>query len=421
MTSIPSLKLLFLLPFPPDLKGTHGGSRATAAIVDMLSRQHEVHVLYLSDPAGAEPGELPGGCARMEAVPAGRVNRRRSLSARLAGVIGRLLWRAPQWVEESWSPAMGERAAELASKIKPDVAHYEFHVMAQYIPAVRAAFPAARAVVTEHEPGILADRSDGTPTLIKRIGGYARLRAWRRFERRVLPMADAIITFTRTDAIALEHLLRTNSSPITTIPLRLPVRQSTAPVTKKSIRSDFLFTGNFAHPPNVDAALRLVRDIFPLIQKALPKATLKIVGANPPEDLLSYASDTIDITGWVDDPSVYVRGASVVLVPLRQGGGLRVKMLEACSAGKAIVASHVAVEGLGLVDGQDFILADSDQEFANSAIVLSKDRKLRGRLEMASRIWSEQEQDEGRWSEQYYQFYARLFDRPARGQVEQRS
>jgi glycosyltransferase involved in cell wall biosynthesis len=174
------------------------------------------------------------------------------------------------------------------------------------------------------------------------------------------------------------------------------------------VESDFVFVGNFRHPPNADAARRLVRNIFPMILRELPEATLTIVGADPPQDVVDAASDRVSVTGWVDDPSIYVAGAKVILVPLRQGGGLRVKMLEACAAGKAIVASPMAVEGLSLRADEEVRIANSDGEFAASAIALMADPEARARLEHASRGWWEDQHDVGRWSAQYADLYATL-------------
>lgn len=404
------LKLLFLLPFAPDIRGSHGGARATSAIIEMLSEDHCVSVLYLSDPADPPPRQLPAGCEKMMAVPVATSNS--SHVKRFADGIGELFWRAPEWVEASWTPLMASQAAAVAAEFEPDIVHYEFHVMAQYIPFVRTVCPRAANVVTEHEPGITADeRGGGFRTLRQRLGGLARQRAWRRYERRALRRADAILVFTDSDAAALARLLGSNQPPVTVIPLRLPRDASPPAPSVAPIESDFLFVGNFNHPPNGDAARRLVRDIFPLIQRDLPDTTLTIVGANPPTDLIAAASDRVKVTGWVDDPSVYLAGTAVVLVPLRQGGGLRVKMLEACAEGKAIVASRMAVEGLALTDGKEVVLAETDEEFAAQAIALMASPESRARLETASRRWSEIEQDDGRWANQYADFHAKLASR----------
>lgn len=414
------LKLLFLLPFAPDLRGSHGGARATAAMIDMLSQRHRVCVLYLFAPGDPPPRHVPGGCERMVAVPTERpASAPGSLVGRFVKAIGELAWHDPEWVKASWSPLMAEQAAALATEFEPDIVHFEFHVMAQYIRCVRAAFPRTRCVVTEHEPGIAANESGGAfLTVRQRLKGLARHRAWRRYEWRALRKADAIVVFTASDAVVLARLLGPNKPPITVIPLRIPGDPPSPPPGTEPVKSDFLFIGNFRHPPNADAARRLVRDIFPLILRDLPNAALTIVGADPPVDLVAAASDRVTVTGWVDDPAIYLAGAAVVLVPLRQGGGLRVKMLEACGAGKAIIASPMAVEGLSLTDGEEVILAQTDEEFAAKAVDLMASPETRAKLEAASRNWSERDQDVGLWPTQYADFHATLArrgDRAGRG------
>ena len=401
------LKLLLLLPFAPDLRGTHGGTRATAAIIEMLSERHRVSVLYLSARGAPPPREPPGNCESMVAIPVER--RRHSGLARYVAAARQLLWGRPDWVEESWSPTVADRVAAVAAEFMPDIAQCEFHVMAQYIPSVRAACPEAACVVTEHEPGITADLGhEKSLTLKQSFGALARRRAWSRYERQVLRMADAVIVFTDSDAAAVGQLLGSSRPPISVIPLRLPELTSSPKIRSAPVRSDLVFVGNFRHPPNADAARRLVQSILPLILCKLPDATLAIVGSDPPQDLVDAASDRITVTGWVDDPSVYLAGASVVLVPLRQGGGVRVKMIEACAAGKAIVASPVALEGLSLKEGGDVFIAQTDEEFAAGAITLLADVEGRARLERASRRWWEKEHDLGRWAAQYDRLYAAL-------------
>lgn len=397
-------KLLFLLPFAPDLRGSHGGSRATAEIIEALSKSHRVCVLYLSADGDPPPRQLPRNCERLVAVPVERPAPTRHAS--LKQLVG---WQRPRWVEESWSLIMANQAAAAAAEFEPDIVHHEFHVMAQYVPVIRTAFPPAACIVTEHEPGITADARPGVSlTLRQRLGALARHRAWSRYERAALSMADAIIVFTASDAAALERLLGPGSPPISVIPLRIAEHAASLKGDVELIRSDFLFVGNFRHPPNADAARRLVCSIFPMILHKLPSATLTIVGADPPNDLVNAASNRVTVTGWVDDPSIYLAGATIVLVPLRQGGGLRVKMLEACAAGKAIVASRTSVEGLSLTHGKEVMLAETDEEFAKSAVDLMADTEARALLEASSRRWWENEHDPARWSEQYAALYATL-------------
>lgn len=401
------LKLLFLLPFAPDRRGSHGGARATAAMIEMLGKSHRVCAIYLVGDGDPAPQQLPLNCERTVAVPKQRRTAAAGPIGRLIDGVRKIASHQPQWAEECWSPVFATEVAALAAEFEPDIVHHEFHVMAQYVPMVRAACPRTACVVTEHEPGITADaRAGASRTLRERLGASRRRRAWRNYERRTLRQADGIIAFTETDAAALAKLLGRETVAIAVIPLRLPQDAPTARRRPPPVQSDFVFVGNFRHPPNLDAALRLVSGIFPIILRDLPDATLSIVGVHPPAELLAASSDRIRVTGRVDDPSIFLAGAAVVLVPLRQGGGLRVKMLEACAAGKAIVASPLAVEGLSLRDGEEVLIAHSDAEFAAKAIAILADPKARKRLEAASRRWWEQEHETGRWSAQYEDFYS---------------
>jgi len=404
------LKLLFLLPFAPDLRGSHGGARATASIIDMLSQHHCTSALYLVGPGDPPPRHLPRGCEPMLAVSKERHRRASATTGtRLLRAVGKFIRPDPKWVEECRSGEIARQIAAVVAEFQPDVVHIEFHVMAQYIPVMRAAWPRAAVVVTEHEPGISADSARGaSPSFRQRIGALRRRRAWRRYERRTLPQADAIVTFTATDAAGVRAMLAPSSPPITIIPLRLPEDRSSPTTGLAPVRSDFLFVGNFMHPPNADAARRLVDSIFPMILRHLPAAKLTIVGPNVPDDVLAAQSDSVSVTGWVDDPSTYLAGAAVVLAPLRQGGGLRVKILEACAAGKAIVASPTAVEGLSLKHGEQIMIAETDEEFAKAAVALIEDSEARARLEAASRRWSDEEQDSTRWLAEYAELYASL-------------
>lgn len=381
----------------------------------MLASHHQVRALYLAPAGEPSPRQLPPGAESIEAIPiTQQTTKMRGPVMRVLATVARGAWGCPAWVEETESREVANRVAEVAAEFQPDVVHCEYHVMAQYIPAIRSAAPKAKCLVTEQEPGIVAGiRAGAKPSLRRRIGDALRRRSWARYERRTLRPADAVIAFTQSDADALHALLGPHGPKIEVIRLRVsPVDLFSA---KSRIKSDFLFVGNFMHPPNVDAARRLVTSIFPRISEELPESSLTIVGPNPPSELGAVASERVTITGWVDDPRPYLAGASVVLVPLRQGGGLRVKMLEACAAGKAIIASPTAVEGLELVPNEHFILAESDEEFAQAAVALIRDSGLRARLGKAARLWAEEAQDQDAWASEYAALYDSLDQGPSGG------
>ncbi len=401
---------MFLLPFAPDLAGTHGGARATAEIVDLLSRKHDVLVLYLAPQGAAAIQHPPGNRARL--IPVQIASRPKELGGGLRRTVDALrclLWDVPGWVKETWSETMAAAIETNAAEFRPDVVHCEFHVMAQYIPTLRNVVPEAPCVVTEHEIGLVAAADHGNERggIWRWLGSAARKRSWARFEGLALSRADAVVAFTEKDCSVVRDLLGPSGPPCTAIPFQLRASADDG-LGQEPIPSDLLFVGNFRHPPNVDAAIRLVDTIFPAIKEALPTATLYIVGADPPKELIAASKPGVAVTGWVESPRPYLEGAKLMLAPLRQGGGMRVKVIEACAAGKALIASATAVEGLELRPGVEFEPANSDEEFVHCAIYLLKNPQRRDRLGEAARQWALRAQDSAEWLARYEALYERL-------------
>lgn len=397
-------RLLFVTPFAPDLEGSHGGAQATGAIIAMLACHHDVWVLYPAPAASEPPKRLPAGCRGIRALPLpATLRRKRGRPWRAARL---LLGADPDWAVEARSDEVAEAVMEEVRRVAPDIVHFEFHVMGQYIAAARQAAPHAACVVTEHEPGVASEDMKGAVlTAARGLGRHARLRAWRRFEARTLAQADAVIAFTESDRAKLMALFGGDGPPVACIPFRLPLAACPA---APAIPSDILFIGNFNHPPNVDAAERLVRSIVPRVRMALPDATVAIVGADPPSWLAAAGDAKTRITGRVEDTAPYLSGAKLVVAPLRQGGGMRVKVIEACIHGKALVATPRSASGLCLLDGTDCILAEDDEGMACAIIALLRDPQLRDRLGRAARAWAERTQAPQDWLAEYEQLHGSL-------------
>ncbi len=141
-----------------------------------------------------------------------------------------------------------------------------------------------------------------------------------------------------------------------------------------------VFTGVMSYLPNYDGMLHFLDNIFPLIQKQIPEAKLYIVGSGPPKALQARASDHVVVTGFVDDVRPYVWRSSVYVVPLRMGGGTRLKVLESMSMKKPIVSTAVGSEGIDVRNGESILLADDPAEFADAVVRLLRDQPLRFRM-----------------------------------------
>jgi sugar transferase (PEP-CTERM/EpsH1 system associated) len=146
-----------------------------------------------------------------------------------------------------------------------------------------------------------------------------------------------------------------------------------------------VFTGSMDWLPNEDAMTYFCHDVLPLVREQEPRVSLSIVGRAPTPAVRALASDSIEVTGTVDDVRPFMDKAAVYVVPLRIGGGTRLKIFEAMSMGKAVVSTTVGAEGLPVVDGRDAIIADEPRAFATAVLSLLRDAKRRHAIERAAR------------------------------------
>jgi len=144
------------------------------------------------------------------------------------------------------------------------------------------------------------------------------------------------------------------------------------------------FVGAMDWEPNIDGVEYFAGEIWPAIQAEVPEARLRIVGRNPDRRVKRWASESIEVTGRVPTVVEHLRQAAVVIVPLRIGGGTRLKIYEAMATAKAVVSTTIGAEGLDVHHGRDITLADDARSFAQAVIVLLRDRELRGRYEKAA-------------------------------------
>jgi glycosyltransferase involved in cell wall biosynthesis len=256
--------------------------------------------------------------------------------------------------------------------------------MGQYLSSLDDC-PAPRLLI-QHEPGASAARDLWQSSRgIARAIRYFDMLAWERFERTIISQIQAIVVFTEGDREALAHVPM--SPPIIRIPSgTVLLKQPLNPRGDEPL--SLLFVGNFVHPPNVDAAVRLINAIFPRVQAHIPGLSLYIVGDQPTAEIRELANETIIVTGRVPDVTPYLDRAAVVVVPLRMGGGMRVKVKEALAAGKAVVASRLAVEGLDVVNGKQILLAESNEQFVDTVIHLLNNPDQRATLATRASFWA---------------------------------
>jgi polysaccharide biosynthesis protein PslH len=374
-------RVLVLAPFPPRLDGKHGGSRAIAQMLLHLTERHDVALVAMR--SAMEPpvdATLRARCALVEEVER-TWSGDRKVRQRLRLLSG-LLRGTPAMLSRWESPRMADVVRRVTSDFQPEVVQIEMQVMVQHAGEVPAGV--VRLLVV-HEPAAAMRDMATQSSLLARAVQLLNARAMRRAEQWMLSQVDGAVVFTERDRRNVEA--PRVSTPVWTIPLgaELP-RHALDPAGTDGNR--VLFFGNFIHAPNADAAEWLMEEIMPAVRERVPDATLEIVGSNPPARFQQRAGPGVFITGEVPDISPRLNAAAVVALPIRLGGGMRVKLLEALGAGKAIVCSSLCAEGLSLTSGRQVLVADESEQFAEAVAILLRDAERRAELGRAARDWA---------------------------------
>jgi glycosyltransferase involved in cell wall biosynthesis len=396
------LRILFLAPFAPNLQAGHGGARVIAQLISHLGQRYAVGLCYLR--SANEPGvddTLKERCEVIEEIILPHVT---ALSkkrwSRRRRVWKELLAGKPLWAIDRFSPIYAERLKNLLATWKPDIVQLEFHVMGQYLSALED-YP-VRRILVDHEPGVESAREAiGSPLARGRFIPILDLFAWKRFEPEVV--RNVVVAFTDRDRAAVRNLGQ--KTALVQIPLGTDIPEPTTSSATAKDSLNLLFIGNFIHPPNVDAADRLINIIFPKVQSQFPGARLFVVGDHLPSAILRNANPNVIATGYVPDIAPYLEQASLIVLPLRLGGGMRVKTLEALAAGKAVVASKRAVEGLDVTHGKQLILAESDDDFVQAIMDLLRNPEKRQTLAAQAHDWAAANLSWGKAAAEYEKLY----------------
>jgi glycosyltransferase involved in cell wall biosynthesis len=177
---------------------------------------------------------------------------------------------------------------------------------------------------------------------------------------------------------------------ITTVPTGVDLGQFRPGSSATEPAALVTFVGAMDWEPNVDGVEYFCSEVWPAIKAEVPEARFRIVGRNPDRRVQKWASDSIEVTGRVPSVIEHLQQSAAVIVPLRIGGGTRLKIYEAMATEKAVVSTTVGAEGLDVHPGRDILLADDAKSFAQAVIMLLRDRELRRRYEKAAAATADQ-------------------------------
>ncbi|MGZ5543456.1 MAG: glycosyltransferase family 4 protein [Limisphaerales bacterium] len=206
---------------------------------------------------------------------------------------------------------------------------------------------------------------------------------WKRmvaFEKKACAASRAVVAVSEEDAALLRSELRL-TNVLGAVPTGVDAAGFASCRSAKKKPKSLVFLGSMDWMPNIDAVLWFSREIFPALKKRFPEMTLSVVGRNPTADVNHLAKISgIEITGTVDDVKPFMGEAELMIVPLRVGGGPRVKIFEGMAAGLPIVSTRIGAEGLPVRDGENIFLADTPDTTIEKISMLLDKPELRSRM-----------------------------------------
>ena len=243
------------------------------------------------------------------------------------------------------------------------------------------------AVLFQHnvESALWQRQAKHEPNFIKRSAFKIESAKMSRYERRTVNRFNHIIAVSEHDRDLMSQMGETGR--ISVVPTGVDLKEYAAVYKNRSDEersSLVLFLGSMDWEANIDGVDYFCREIWPSVKAAVPAARFRVVGRSPHGRVKRWESDSVEITGRVPSVLEHLRDAAVFVVPLRIGGGTRLKIYEAMAAGKAVVSTTIGAEGLDVHDGHDIMLADTAPAFAEAVMNLLKNADMRARFEKAA-------------------------------------
>lgn len=231
------------------------------------------------------------------------------------------------------------------------------------------------------EAEIFERHAKTAPSALLRWMWASQARKMRRFEREALAQFTRVVAVSDRDAkkFAADGLTTARAIP-TGVDLDFFAWQ--APTDGSPV---VVFTGSMDWEANVDGIRFYIEEVWPLVRAKVPDAQLRVVGKNPPPSLVQRNVPGVSFTGFVDDVRDHARDAQAFVIPLRVGGGTRIKAFEAMAMGLPVVSTSIGIEGLDVDHGVHFLRADGTEELANATCRLLADGALRSKLSRAAR------------------------------------
>lgn len=361
--------------------------------------------------AGLQPAEPPMTAPEHFYETVTAVSRDRSYTP--AKIVRGAFGRTPLPLLNYTTTAMKRSLEEILSKGEFDIVQIESIHLLAYLPIIRAARSRPLVILDWHniESDLMQQYSERAGGALRRAYARRTSRQLNRLERQAMKKFDAHVVVSENDrARLLDH---SRAAHIFVIENGVDTdyysdrridsayeawlaqeRNATAKppdpgvelLNADPLRDRVVFVASMDYHANSDAALSFAREVWPIVHERNPDLLFTIVGRNPTPEVRQLAMlPSIDVTGTVDDVRPYYREALAAIIPLRVGGGSRLKILEAMAAGVPVVSTTLGAEGLDVQNGQNILIANTNQELNEAIIALTGDGERRRRLSIGGR------------------------------------
>jgi polysaccharide biosynthesis protein PslH len=396
------MKILFLtqvLPYP-----LVGGAKIRAYyMLRHLAQQYAVTLVSFvrEDDRPEDVAHLAKFCTAVHTVPMVRSRWRDAL-----GLLASVTSGQPAAITRDRVPAMQRLLARLVRETAFDVVHADQTAMAQY-----ALHASEQSAAQGHRPRTLLDQHNAMYLLVARQAalerGPARLiwrreaRLFRRYELGLLRDFDHVLWVTAEDLEAAARLATEEGDNVafdrakqTVVPICVDP-EGVAPVVPAADAAEIVHLGTMFWPPNVEGVLWFAEQVLPLVLAKLPNAHFTVAGKGPPPAVQALAepgspvAGRVDVAGFVPDALPLLQQARAFIVPVRAGGGMRVKIVDGWQWALPVISTTIGAEGIETRNGENILLADSAEAFAAAVVRVLTDDRLAAALRANGRRWVE--------------------------------
>jgi glycosyltransferase involved in cell wall biosynthesis len=398
-----AMKILMLCNKSPWPKHEGGPIAMHAMITGLLKAGHSVKVLAANtNKYTVDPETVPAEFRKATRIEFVHIDLSLNVTDALINFIGRKSYH----VSRFHTKAFEEKLVEILKHETFDIIHLEMLYMAAYMDVIRKHSGAPivlRAHNVEHK---IWERIAGNcSNPLRKFYLNHLYKALKRFEIKTLDSVDGIVAITPVDSASFTRL--TTNKNIISIPFGIDL--ATLPVDPvQPVEASLFHIGAMNWFPNEEGIKWLISEVWPEISERLPGLKLHLAGRYMPDWLTRLEVRNITVDGEVPDVWQYMQRFSIMVVPLFSGSGIRIKIVEAMAAGKAIVTTTVGSEGINYVNGQHLLIADDAHAFADAIVTLCKNNDLRRSLGENARKLIEIEHDNSKLIEELTLFYNRL-------------